>query len=214
MTKKDFVSSVAIGIAVGLLVQFVISNFSEEIVNTTGVSLAVIRVAAFFLFFLGAPAALFIAAYIGRSVRIVYQFAKFVSVGTLNSMIDLGILNLETFLWGVLPGPIVFAVFKSISFLAATTNSFFWNKYWTFEARAKPHAGEVTKFYVVAILGGFLNIAIATAVRTVGGSIIPSQNILVNIVAPFSGIFAVFLWNFLGYKYIVFKTKPEAPSLP
>lgn len=205
--------SVAIGTAVGFLVQPVISNFSEEIVNATGASLIAMRFVAFFLFLFGAPAALFIAAYIGRSVRIVYQFAKFVSVGTLNSMIDLGVLNLETFLWGVLPGPTTFAVFKGISFLASTTNSFFWNKYWTFEASAKPRADEVTKFYVVAILGGFLNIAVATAVRTVGGNVIPSQNVLVNIVAPFSGIFTVFLWNFLGYKYIVFKTKSEATPL-
>ena len=211
MTKKDFILSVAIGTAVGFLVQPVISNFSEEIASATGVSLIAMRFAAFFLFLFGAPAALFIAAYIGRSVRVVYQFAKFASVGTLNSMIDLGVLNLETFLWGILPGPIVFAVFKSISFLASTTNSFFWNKYWTFEASAKPRAGEVMKFYVVAILGGFLNVAVATTVRTVGGSVIPSQNILVNIIAPFAGIFTVFLWNFLGYKYLVFK-KVDAVS--
>ncbi len=163
-----------------------------------------LRIIAFLVFLFGAPSALFIFYLASKFIPVLYQFAKFASVGVLNSFVDLGIFNLQTFLYGTLPGASVFAGFKAISFLSATTNSFFWNKYWTFGANAKPQAGEVLKFYSIAIIGGFLNVGVATAVRTMNLGFIPA-NVTVNLVAPISGILCVFLWNFIGYKYVVFK---------
>ena len=204
MNRKDFSLSLTIGAAVGLLCQPIISNFSGGIENLSVVPLSGLRVIAFLVFLLGAPLALFVFYLLSRFVSVLYQFAKFASVGVLNSFVDLGVFNLETFLYGTLPGAYVFAAFKAVSFLTATTNSFFWNKYWTFSANAAPQAGEVFKFYSIAIIGGFLNVGVATAVRTMNLNFIPA-NVTVNLVAPITGILCVFLWNFIGYKYVVLK---------
>ncbi|OGY98851.1 MAG: hypothetical protein A3B13_02270 [Candidatus Liptonbacteria bacterium RIFCSPLOWO2_01_FULL_45_15] len=204
MTKKDFWLSLVIGGLVGILLQPLISNFSADISGLAVIPLIEFRVMAFFVFLFGAPLALFIFFILSRFVPVLYQFAKFACVGILNTSVDLGIFNLATFLYGSLPVASVFAMFKAVSFLTATTNSFIWNKYWTFGANSKPQAGEIFKFYTIAIIGGFLNVGVATAVRTANFSFV-SPNTLVNFVAPICGILAVFLWNFIGYKYVVFK---------
>src|SRR5262249_23075519 len=96
-----------------------------------------------------------------------------------------------------------FAVFKAISFLFGTTNSFIWNKYWTFGATDKTNPKEVGGFYSVAIVGWGLNVAAATLVKSIG----PASTAWVNIVSPLGGVAASFIWNFLGYKYLVFRSQ-------
>lgn len=204
MTKKDLTLSVIIGGAVGILFQPILSNFSAGHAVLASMPIAQLRVISFFVFLFGAPAALFVFHLFSRFVPVLYQFAKFASVGVLNTAVDLGVFNLETFLYGSLPGAFIFSVFKAISFITATTNSFIWNKYWTFGANSTPQTGEVAKFYAIAIIGGFLNVGVATAIRTANFSFV-SANTLVNFVAPICGILAVFMWNFIGYKYVVFK---------
>jgi len=115
MTKKDFLCILVIGFAVGLLAQPIIGNLVSHL------SLA-LRFAVFFGFLVLAPLLLFIAYLIGKFIPVIYQFAKFAAVGTLNTFIDFGVLNLEIFLFSASSG-ILYSVFKGISFLAATTNS-------------------------------------------------------------------------------------------
>ncbi len=197
MNKKDFGLVTIIGAAVGILVQPMIQN----LVSNPSIYL---RIGTFFFFLFLAPFALFIAYLIGKVFSVIYQFAKFAAVGSLNSFIDFGVLNLLIFLTSI-SGGIWFTLFKIISFLCATTNSFFWNKYWTFETHGSPKAGETLKFYTTAIIGGILNIGIASLI--VNGITRPeiiSPNLWANIGA-LCGILSAFLWNFLGYKFVVFK---------
>ena len=70
------------------------------------------------------------------------------------------------------------------------------------------NAGEVTGFYTVAIIGWAANVAVATLVKSVG----PDTKLWVDIVAPVAGILVTFIWNFIGYKYFVFKKKAPAPA--
>ena len=199
MTKKDLTASLIIGAAVGLLIQPILANTITSIHLTL-----VMRVGVFVFFTLFAPFALWLCAMIAKVWKAFYQFGQFAAVGTLNSFIDVGVFNLETFFFG---GPVIstalFAVFKAISFLFATTNSFFWNRNWTFGSKDKVNVGEVTGFYTVAIVGWAANVAVATLVKSIG----PETKIWVNIVAPLAGILVTFIWNFVGYKYFVFKKK-------
>jgi putative flippase GtrA len=197
MNKKDFELVTLIGALVGLLVQPMIQNLVSS--PTT-----IIRFGAFFGFLVLAPLALFVAYLIGKIIPVIYQFAKFAAVGTLNSFVDFGVLNLLIFLTQIASGW-GYTIFKTISFLSATTNSYFWNRSWTFESKEKPQIGEAAKFYIIAIIGGFLNITIASYV--VNGISRPefiTPNLWANIGA-LCGIFSALLWNFLGYKFIVFK---------
>jgi putative flippase GtrA len=205
MNKKDLALVTVIGAAVGLLAQPILTNFTGEIHAIVPAPYGVIRTGVFVCFLLLAPFALWIASVIGKKLPTIYQFAKFAAVGSLNSFVDLGVFNLITSLWGGVPAPLIFAGFKAMSFLAATTNSFFWNKHWTFESSDKADAGQVAKFYSIAISGGVLNVLVATAIKSFGDSAGLPVNLWGNIVAPIGGIFSALLWNFWGYKFFVFK---------
>jgi len=203
MSRGDWKAALIIGGGVGLLIQPILAN------NVPGQYLAYLtltaRIGVLVFFLLFAPFALYVARLLSKWFSGIYQFAQFAAVGTLNSFIDLGVFNLETFFYGTsLIGNGLFAVFKAISFLCATTNSFVWNKYWTFGAQEKPKAGEVTGFYGVALIGWVLNVAVATLVKSAG----PASHAWVNIVAPLGGVAASFLWDFFGYKYWVFRKRP------
>ncbi|RJQ28581.1 GtrA family protein [Candidatus Parcubacteria bacterium] len=213
MTRKDLILVTVIGAAVGLLAQPILSNFTQEIHGVVQAPYGVIRTGVFVCFLLLAPIALSVASVIGRKVPVLYQFAKFAAVGSLNSFVDLGVFNLITLLWGGVPQALLFSVFKGASFLAATTNSFVWNKYWTFGSAERPDAGQVVKFYTIAIIGGVVNVGAATAMKAFGDSAGFPENLWGNIVAPIAGIFTALLWNFLGYKYFVFKKSAGLPMV-
>lgn len=203
MTRRDWISIFIIGAGVGLLIQPILANnLPSSFPLTMG-----IRIGVFIFFLLFAPFALWIAKLLSRVWAGIYQFAQFAAVGTLNSFIDVGIFNLETFLLGTsVIGNGLFALFKAISFLCATTNSFVWNKYWTFSSNDKASAKQVTGFYTIAIIGWVLNVSVATLVKALGPV---ESHVWVNIVAPLAGIAASFMWNFIGYKYWVFKKPAE-----
>lgn len=198
LSAKDFKASLIIGAAVGLLIQPILANT----ITSINLTLAV-RIGIFVFFTLFAPFALWLCAQIAKLWKAFYQFGQFAAVGTLNSFIDIGIFNLETFLYAMPISTPIFAVFKAISFLCATTNSFFWNRNWTFGSTDKVNVGEVTGFYTVALIGWGLNVAIATFVKAIG----PDTKMWINIVAPVAGILVTFIWNFVGYKYFVFKKR-------
>ena len=198
MKRGDLIKATIIGALVGLLVQPILTTTIHG-----GVSMG-IRVIVFFVALVLAPLALAILGWLGKWIPVLYQFGKFAAVGTLNSFVDFGVLNLELLAIPA-PGAWTYRILKSISFLAGTTNSFFWNKFWTFDSREPASVGQTVKFYAVAVVGFFLNVAIASYVFsniTAPASFSPA---LWANVGALCGILVVFIWNFLGYKYIVFK---------
>ena len=150
---------------------------------------------------------LLIAYFGGKVIPIIYQLAKFVLVGGLNFLIDMGVLNFLIFSTGVSTG-ITQSGFKSLSFLVALINSYVWNRYWTFKKEIRESISqELFQFFIISIIGFSINIGI--------------DYIFVNIISPFkemplktwaqiSALLATLVslfWNFLGYKFIVFYTK-------
>ncbi|RJP45942.1 GtrA family protein [Candidatus Parcubacteria bacterium] len=211
-SRKDLGLALIIGAAVGLLSQAILANFAREVHEIIPVPYGVVQAGIFFGFLVLAPVALSVAGWIGKRIPVVYQLAKFAAVGSLNSFVDLGVFNLETLMLGGVPGVALFSIFKGVSFLAATTNSYFWNKHWTFGAAGQANAGEVVKFYAVAIAGGIVNVGVATAVKAAADAAGFSENFWGNIASPIAGIFAALVWNFLGYKFFVFKNTTAPAS--
>ena len=203
MNKSDWKAIVIIGGGVGLLIQPILANNLPA--RYLPYLTTPVRIGIFVFFLLFAPLALWVAQLLSKWWKGIYQFAQFAAVGTLNSFIDIGVLNLETFFYGGgLLSNTLFAVFKAVSFLCATTNSFVWNKYWTFGSHEKASAGQVGGFYGVAVVGWVLNVGAATLMKSMGPA---GSHVWVNIVAPLAGIAVSFAWNFVGYKYWVFKKK-------
>lgn len=143
-----------------------------------------------------------------KNLLLLFQAGKFILVGALNTLIDLGVLNLLMFISGIASG-IWFPVFKGISFMAAVINSYILNKFWTFKSAGSENKGkEFVQFLTVAVIGFGINVGMATLVVNV---ISPqfsyswmSETIWANIGAIVA-TFCTMTWNFIGYKFIVFK---------
>jgi putative flippase GtrA len=208
MSRRDLTCILIIGTGVGLLIQPILQNNLSANALAYLTPLARVGILIFFIIF--APFALWIAKLLSRWLAGLYQFAQFAAVGTLNSFIYGGVLNVETFLYGsTIVSNLRFAVFVTVSFLFSTTNSFLWNKYWTFNAREKTNAGEVSGFYGVAFVGWALSVGAATFVKAIGPV---GSKLWLNILAPLAGIAVSFAWNFIGYKYWVFKDKNKSSA--
>jgi putative flippase GtrA len=148
---------------------------------------------------------LFFASLLGKKILTIYQMAKFLLVGALNTFVDLGVLNFLMWIFGIYIG-VFYTIFKGISFLVATINSYFWNKHWTFEKKEEVFTfREYLKFLIIVSIGLLINVMIASFVVNVIG---PQFGITVQLwanVGAFLAILIAWIWNFLGAKFIVFK---------
>ncbi|MBI2010783.1 MAG: GtrA family protein [Candidatus Colwellbacteria bacterium] len=156
---------------------------------------------------------LFIVKFLSRWLQILWQIGKFAVVGGLNTFVDFGVLNLLFIMSGIAAG-FWFGVFKAISFTAAVINSYFWNKYWTFEAGSKKKA-EFIEFLGVSLVGLVINVGVAAgALRIIplivsGGIESFMAVVLLANLAAFFATFAALVWNFIGYKFIVFRKRAQ-----
>lgn len=208
MQKRDVVLGLAIGFLIGLLSLPTIKNLETDLRAKWGsFNFAYVLLLPIILPFL-VVAGLFIARLISKKIKVVWQLAKFVVVGALNTFIDFGVLGFFLWISKINAGEVIalYAFFKFLSFTAAATNSYFWNKSWTFEKGSKAQGKEFAGFYFVTGIGALLNVGIASLiVRLASSSAAVSGNVLAGIIAPFVGVLAGFMWNFLAYKFFIFK---------
>ena len=147
---------------------------------------------------------LWFARILSKIIPAIWQISKFVLVGVLNTVIDLGILNLLMWQSGIVSG-LLYSIFKGISFIAATSNSYFWNKFWTFDSKKAAGKKEFTQFFLISAIGFLINVGVASLIVNAVG---PQFGLSVKIWANVGAIAATFVgmtWNFIGYKFIVFK---------
>lgn len=199
---SDVLSILVLGEIVGAAF-FAILHVQEE---TLGVIVALVPVPPALIFLVGIPFAAIIALWVAFKLSpklpFLPQIAKFIAVGVSNTAIDWGILNLLLVPLGLATG--LYALSKAISFAIATLNSFFWNKFWTFqEKEAKQTGREVVLFYLFTAVGLAINVAVATFLKIVG----PDTKFWAGILAPGFATLISAVWNFLSYKLVVFKKR-------
>jgi len=203
MKRSDILAAFVIGEADALLLLLIAKNLKKSVAALPHSQAILISIPI--IFPLVAIFGVWLAYIIGKKIEVIFQMVKFVGVGSLNTFIDLGVLNLLIFISGVATGW-MYSLFKGISFICATTNSYFWNKFWTFgkkEGKAvKPK--EFIKFFVIAFGGLLINVATASIVVNAIG---PKFGMTAKLWANIGGILAAFAaatWDFLGYKFLVF----------
>ncbi len=152
-----------------------------------------------FIFLLGVV----IAKIIFRSVEFLFQFVKFAETGVLNTFIDMGIYNALIWVTGITSGALMIPI-NIFSFSCATGNSYFWNKFWTFKKGDKAKTKEFLEFFAVTMVG----MAINTFIVFLGTTFLPSMGLSdgawANLVKVGATMISM-IWNFVGYKFIVFK---------
>ena len=91
------------------------------------------------------------------------RFVKFATVGALGSLIDIGVMNLLTHLFGM---RLVYA--GSISFICAVMNNFILNRYWTYpDSRSRHLMHQLGMFFLVNSIGIGIRIPILHFVEPV-----------------------------------------------
>ncbi len=202
--KKDVAASGVIGFLIAALFLAIFQNLKEKLPFALPYPWL-----ALFISPVLSTLGMGVALAIGKRIPVFLQIAKFLLVGALNTFLDLGILNFLIFLVGTSTG-LTFSVFKGASFCFAVTNSYLWNKHWTFQAK-RPETNQETskkefaKFFTVSGVGFILNVGIASfVVNAVGPQFGIAEKVWANIGA-LVGVFVVMAWDFLGYKLIVFR---------
>jgi len=197
LKKSDIIISTIIGFLIGVLFLIIFKNVGAEIPYKW-----LLPIVFPFLTLLG----MFLAAFISRKLLIVWQAAKFLLVGALNTFVDLGILNFLMLISGIASGSL-YSGFKGISFMIAMINSYFWNKFWTFRRSETTAPGkEFLRFFIISAIGFGINVSVASLVVNVIG---PQFGLIAKVWANIGAIVATFCgmaWNFIGYKFIVFKS--------
>ena len=138
------------------------------------------------------------------------QFGKFLAVGTLNTMIDFGTLNLLSWLTGIYGG-VRLAPINVLGVLFALTNSYLLNKHWTFKAPAQP-GRRVGRFVLVSLIGVSLNTALVVALTDVMMRPAGITSQLWENLAKALATGGTLLWDFLGYKFLVFTAPSPGPT--
>ena len=195
MERKDYLFSLAAA--------FLISIFALPTLINTGFYSRL--PSPILLLFVGLPiftlAGMVVANFLGQKLGIFWQFAKFALVGVLNTAIDFGILNLLIAITSITGGLGIIFI-NATSFSTALVNSYFWNRDWVFAGSKR---GDLVTFIIVTIIGLSINTGIVFFLTTyVSPVLVTTQAQWANLAKILAtGISLV--WNFAGYKLIVFK---------
>jgi len=204
MKKIDLISSIVLGLIISAFAIALLSALESEIkvlgINTTLLWLSIIIVVPSLIVLW-----VYITSRLGNRRHVFFQFGKFIPIGVSNTAIDFGVLNLFILTSGVDKG-LWFSVFKGVSFLCAVTNSYLWNKFWTFESRGTTGIGrQFVKFILVSGIGFVINVVVASFIVNFVEPIGVTSSIIWANIGALASLFIVMIWNFLGYKFLVFK---------
>lgn len=131
------------------------------------------------------------------------QALRFCIVGVINTCVDLAVLNVLIYFEPRGASGLRYSLFKAMSFLAAVTNSYLLNRRFTFNSRKAVSSSQVTGFLVISLGGLAINVGVATAIAT----FVPAPAALLPYwptIAAVTGIPVGLIWNFFGYRYLVF----------
>lgn len=194
INNRDLKFAFAAGLLTAVLLLPILLNLGKLNNFTAAVSLAYP-----FLALIG----MFAVKKIFENVLWIFQFSKFALTGVMNTILDMGLLNFLSYWTGIYSGWMI-VVLNSVSFVVAVTNSYFWNKHWTFARTDSAKATEYLEFIGVAFVGLLLSNIIVYGVTTY----VPTDGLKPAMVENLAKILAtviVMFWNFTGFKFFVFK---------
>ena len=142
---------------------------------------------------------------IGKRYLFVFQLAKFILIGSLFAVFDLVLLNSLMAYFGITKG-IEYSIFVTASFVIATSIKYIADKFWAFEKSEKKGMGkEFTGFFIITLISGGIHIGVASIIVNIIGAQFGISPLIWANIGKILGIVVASAWNFLGYKFIVFK---------
>lgn len=131
------------------------------------------------------------------------QFLKFCTVGASNLAIDMAVATTLTFVfhWH-------WALANTCSFIVAVSNSFYWNRRWTFNDRSKAKQSQrYLLFVTINVVGLGINLTVMkTAMLIMAGSWDHELSKPMMLIAKLVATSVVVFWNFFANKRWTFKS--------
>ena len=148
---------------------------------------------------------LWVSYLLGKKYLFIFQLAKFLLIGVFFALFDLAILNSLMAYFGITKGK-GYLFFVSISFVIVTAVKYIADKYWAFEKREKTKMGvEFSRFFIITLVSWGIQVGIASlVVNSIGVQFGLPALVWANI-GKILGVAVASIWNFIGYKFIVFK---------
>ncbi len=142
---------------------------------------------------------LWLAYLIGKKLLFVFQAAKYILIGVFVTIVDLKLF--ELLIWIINP-----IASKVISFLISTFIKYWGNKHWTFEKPGKDVIWqEIFQFIIVSVVGLGLDIgSFYYFTKIMGPQFGTPESLWIKLSVIFAALVAA-TWNFIGYKFLVFK---------
>lgn len=137
------------------------------------------------------------------------RFLRFLAVGVVGASVDFGVMNLLTHGLNV-------AVLPSgtISFLAAVTSNFLWNRYWTYpDSRSKPIPRQFIEFAIINTMGLIIRVPILAFIdpflrrffsTLAWRPLAVSPFVLADNLSLALAIGIVMFWNFFANRYLTY----------
>jgi len=205
ITRKDYLFSLMAGFLTSFFLIFIAKNPSiREVQSFSALDKIVWYLPVLFpvLFVFG----FWFGKIIAKKIAVILQIVKFAEIGVLNTFADFGILNLLMWMTGTTSGWKI-ALINTASFSCAVINSYFWNKYWTFKTGEGRAEKEFLQFLIVSVIGWLLNTGIVFLGTTFIAPIFGiSGGLWANLIKILATALSM-IWNFIGYKFWVFKLK-------
>ncbi|MCS7243035.1 MAG: GtrA family protein [Candidatus Caldatribacterium sp.] len=126
--------------------------------------------------------------------RSLWQLGKFTIVGVANTLIDFGVFMVLHGRMGL-----SYPVSQVVSYSCGMTNSYLWNKFWTFRSKKRVNLGEVARFILVNLAS--LGVALAVLALFRGGKQWGAAES--KALATLGSLFV----NFLGNRFWVFRER-------
>ncbi len=120
------------------------------------------------------------------------QLMKFSVVGVVNTLIHYALFYLLYSVFGV-----YHLLASTIGFIAAVINSFFFNKYWTFNSKSPYLGQQFVRFFIVSLLGLLINLMTM--------ALLVEWLLIDPLLAQLAAIGLTLLVNFSGNKWWVFR---------
>jgi putative flippase GtrA len=119
------------------------------------------------------------------------QLVRFATVGASGYVVNIAVFAVCVHLLGI-----DYRISAVIAFVVSVTNNFWWNRHWTFCARADHPARQGVRFLTVSLMAfGFTYVVLVTLVSGAGMSKVLSQAIAIAAGTPLSFV-GQKLWSF------------------
>ena len=205
--QKDFKTALFIGFLAALVWIPVLRNLSSRFSNELWALLVIIPIAS--------ALGLYTCNILFHRIKFFYRFAKYVIVGFLSAGVDFAIFNAFIYLTGVERGAEI-ALFKAVSFSGAMLVSYHWNKIWTFGSIERGggawYSRQFFRLAAVTIIGVTLNVGLTSLIINFISPPFGFTQLVWDNVAAAAAIIVNVIWNFAGYKIIVFKSPDSAAT--